>query len=168
MKTKRENEKDKLGNNTSPNTSKTIMLTRTEMQTAPPRCFSSLSFSLPSNFKYLTSWIKNFWDENKTPPKGSHLLRGFSSKSHLIPKYYSQTWLVSKTHPYELPNLNEHKFTSHSISRNILYMNKLTMLFTGVLNSRLNSFQLGGHETSQLAKQLTKDTRENSHCDQSS
>ena len=53
-------------------------------------------------------------------------------------------------------------------SHNVLPVNKLTMLFTRVLNSRSNSFQLGGHDTTQLAKQMTKDTRGTSHFDQSS
>jgi len=83
MKTKRENEKDKERNdktsiNTSPHVVKTIMLSRTYIQTAPPRCSSSLSFSLPIYSKYLTSLIKKFMDEIQKPSKGSHLLRGFS------------------------------------------------------------------------------------------
>jgi len=63
MKTKRENKKnkerkDKTGINTSPPVVKTIMLTRTKIQIAPPRCSSFLSFSLPNHSKYLTSSIK--------------------------------------------------------------------------------------------------------------
>jgi len=76
MKTKRENEKEKekerkdeTGINTSPHTGKTIMLTHTTIQTAPPMCFSSLSFSLPNDSKYLTSLIKNFRDDIQTPLK---------------------------------------------------------------------------------------------------
>ena len=149
LKTKRENEKykerkDKSSNNTSPYTAKTIMLTRTKMQIAPTRCFSSLSFSLYNASKYLTSLLKNFRDDIQTSPKGSHLLRGFSPKSHLIPKYSFQTWPIYRTQPYELPKLHEHKFTSQLTSRNILSVNKLTMSFAGVLNLRMNSFQLGG------------------------
>ena len=92
MKTKRENEKDKerkdkLGHNVSPYTTKTSMLTHAGLQTAPPSCSSSLSFKLPNKSKYWTSWTKMFWDEIQTPPKGSHLLRGFSSKSLFIHKY---------------------------------------------------------------------------------
>jgi len=45
---------------------------------------------------------------------------------------------------------------------------KLTMLFTGFLNSRSNSFQLGGHDTNQVHKQMTKDTKDTSHLDRSS
>ena len=61
MKTKRENEKEKERKDTpshhiSSYTTKSIMLTRAMLPTAPPRCTSSLSFSLPNNSKYLTSF----------------------------------------------------------------------------------------------------------------
>jgi len=96
MKNKRENEKDnertyKSGHNISPYTTKTIMLTHVGLQTAPPRCSSSFSFSLRNKSKYLTSGTLKFWDEIQTPPKGSHLLRGFSSKSSFITKYFFPT-----------------------------------------------------------------------------
>ena len=116
----------------------------------------------------MTSWVKKFRDEIQTPPKGSHLLREFSANHHVIPKYSFQTWLVSRTYQYELPKLHEHKFTSHTTPRTILYVNKLTMLFVGVLNSMSNSLQLGRHDTIQVAKKMTKDSRDNSHYDQSS
>jgi len=95
MKNKREKEKvkertDKSGRNISPYTAKRIMLTSVGMQTAPPRCCSSLSFSLPNKSKYLTSWTKKFWDAIQTPSKGFHLLRGLSSKSHFILKHSFQ------------------------------------------------------------------------------
>jgi len=76
--------------------------------------------------------------------------------------------LVSRTYPYELPKLHEHKFTSHTPPRNILYMNKLTMLFARVLNWRSNSLQLWGHDTIQVAKKMAKNSRDNSHSEQSS
>jgi len=68
MKKKRENEKDKErkdkpGHNISPYTTKTIMLTRVDLQTAPTRCSSSLSFSLLNKSQYLTYWTKKLWDE---------------------------------------------------------------------------------------------------------
>jgi len=90
MKKDRENEKDKPGHNISPYTIKAIMLTRAETQTTPPSCSSSLSFSLPNKSKYFTSWTKKFWDAIQTPPTGSHLLRGLSSKIHFIPKHSFQ------------------------------------------------------------------------------
>jgi len=82
MKNKRENEnekerKDKPSHKISSSTTKLIMLTRAMLPTAPPRCPSSLSFSLPNKSNYLTFWTKKFWDEHQTPPEGSHLLRGF-------------------------------------------------------------------------------------------
>jgi len=169
MKTKRENEKrdeSKTSLNISSHAIKTIMLTHTKL-IEPLRYTSFFSFSLPNNSKYLTSSTKKFQDKIQTPLKGSHLLRG-SSKSHFIPKYFFPAWLVSRTYPYELPNLNEHNFTSHSTPHNILYMNKITMLFSGVINLRSNSLQLGGHDITKIAKKMTKDTRDTSHFDKSS
>jgi len=92
MKNKRENEKDKerkdkAGHKISPYIAKAIMLTCVGLQTARPRCSSSLSFSLPNKCQYLTSWTKKFWDEIQRRLKRFHLLRGFSSKSPFIPKY---------------------------------------------------------------------------------
>ena len=118
-KKKDKERKDKTGINTSPHVVKTIMLTHTKIHFAPPRCSSSLSFSLPNDSKYLTSLIKNFRDDIQTPRKDSHLLREFSPKSHFIPKYSLQTWVVYKTHPYELPKLNQHKLASHPTTRNV-------------------------------------------------
>jgi len=83
MKTKRENEtreESKMGLNISSHATQTIMLTHTKL-TVPPRYTSSFSFSLLDNSKYLTFWVKKFRDEIQTPPKGSHLLRGFSATS---------------------------------------------------------------------------------------
>jgi len=42
------------------------------------------------------------------------------------------------------------------------------MLFVEILNSRSNSLQLGGYDTIQVAKKMTKNSRDNSHCKQSS
>jgi len=42
------------------------------------------------------------------------------------------------------------------------------MLFTEVLNSRLNFFQLEKHDTTQLDKQMMKDITDTSHIGQSS
>ena len=47
-------------------------------------------------------------------------------------------------------------------------MNKRTMLSAGVLNSRSNSLQLGRHDIIQEDKQMTKDSRDNSHGEQPS
>jgi len=138
MKSKRENEKEK-------ERTKSIMLTRAMLQIAPPKCPSSLSFKLPNKTNYLTSWTKKFWDEHQTPPKGSHLFRGF---------FYSfPTWLVRRACLFELPKLKEHKFVSLSTPCTLLYVNKLTKLSAGILNLRSNSLKLGGHDTIQTNKE---------------
>jgi len=173
MKNKRENEKRKkekinLSHNISSYTTKSIMLTCAMLQIAPPRCPSSLYFSLPNKTNYLTSWTKKFWDEHQTPPKGSHLLRGFLSSSPFIPKYYFPTYLVRRTCPFELPKLKEHKFVSLLTPCTLLYVNKLTMLSKGVLNSSSNSLKLGEHDTIQANKEMTKDSNYHSHYEKSS
>jgi len=147
---------------------KTITLTRTKL-TTPPR-YTSLSFLLPNHSKYLISLIKKFRGHIQKPLKGSHLLRGFSQTNHFLPKHSLQTWPVSRTHLGELPKLHEHKFDSQTTSRNVSIcpVNKSTMLFTGVLNSRSNSFQLERHDTNHLDKQMIKDTIDTSQLGQSS
>jgi len=101
-------------------------------------------------------------DDLQKPPKGYPRLRGFSQTNHLFPKHSLQPWSVSRIHPCELPKLHEHKFVSHPKLRNIFYGNKLTILFAGVLNSWMNSFQPRGHDTNQSNQQMTKDTSSNS------
>jgi len=138
MKNKRENKKEqerngKLSHKISSYTTKSLMLTRVIVQITPPRCPSSLSFSLP-NTNYLTSWTKRLWDEHQTPHKGSHLLREFLTPSPLIPKYSFPKWLVRRACPFELLKLKEHKFVSHTTPCTFLNVNKLTMLSVGVLN----------------------------------
>jgi len=175
MKTKRENikdeeRKDKTGIITSSHAVKIIMLTRTKIQIAPQRYSSSLSFSLPNHYKYLTSLIKKFRDDIHKPLKGFHLLIGFSQTKHFFPKHFLQTWPVSRTHSSELPKLHGNKFDLETTYRNfsIFLVNKLTMLFTGFLNLWSNYFQLGGHDTTQINNQMTKDTTNTSQLGQSS
>jgi len=146
-----------------------ILLTRTKIN-APPRYTSSFSFSFLNNYKYLTSLIKKFRDDLQKPPKGSSLLRGFSQANPLLPKHSLQTWPVSRIHPCELPKLHEHKFVSNPKFRNIslFFVNKLTMSFTRVLNSRMNSFRPGGHDINHKNQQMTKDTSRTSQKGQSS
>jgi len=91
MKTKRENDKeqerkDKSSHKVSSFTTKSIMLTRAMLQIAPPMCPSSLSFSLAKVSTYTPSWLKNVRNDFQTPPKGFHLIRGFSSTIFVIPK----------------------------------------------------------------------------------
>jgi len=173
MKNKRENEKekerkDKLSHNISSSTTKPIMLTRAMLPTAPPSCPSSLSFSLPNKSIYLTSWTNKFWDEHQTPPKGSHLLRGFLSPRSSIPKSSFPTWLVRSAYPFELSKLKERKFVSHPTPCTILCVNKLTMLSVGVLNLRSNSLKPWGHDANQTNKEMTKDAHYEKSSQQSS
>ena len=84
MKTKREERKDKPSHKISSSITKSIMLTRVMLPTAPPMCSSSLSFSLPKVSTYSPSLLKNFRNDFQTPPKGFHLLRGFSSKPNMV------------------------------------------------------------------------------------
>ena len=90
-----------------------------------------------------------------------------TSKNQLT-SYSLQTWIVSRIQLCELPKLHEHKFVSHPKLKNIFFGNKLTMLFAEFLNSRSISLQLGGHDAIQVAKKMTKDSRDKSHCEQSS
>jgi len=42
------------------------------------------------------------------------------------------------------------------------------MLSAGVLNSRLNSLELGGHDTTQVAMKMAKEEKDKAHDEQSS
>ena len=80
-KAKRDNEKGeenkvKSGLIILPHTLKTIKLTRLKIQTAYPKYSSSLSFSSPNHYKYLTYLLNKFRDNFQTPLKGFPLLRG--------------------------------------------------------------------------------------------
>jgi len=99
-KTKSENERENEGQE------------NTGIITSPQRCFSSLSFSLPKHSTYLTYLIKKFRDDIQKPPKGYHLLRGFS-QNHFILKYSFKTWPVARIQPCNLPKLSEHKCAPH-------------------------------------------------------
>jgi len=91
IKTKRENEK------TEESKKGLILLDLTKI-TAPSWYTSSFFFSLPKVSTYLPSFLKNFRNDFQTPPKGFHLLRGFSSQRFIIPKHSFQTWSVYRTH----------------------------------------------------------------------
>jgi len=142
LKTKSENEREKEGQDNM------------GLIPSPPSCFSSLSFSLPKHSKYLTYLIKKFRDGIPKPPKGYHmnLLRGFS-KNHFIPKYSFQTCHVARIQTCHLPKIHEHKFDSHL--PDTTHVNKLTMLFAKVLNSRTNSFAPREHDTNPEMTQAT-------------
>jgi len=139
IKTKRENEK-------AEESKKGLILLDLTKIIVPSRytAFFFFFFSLPKVSTYLPSSLKNFRDDFQTPPNGFHLLRGLSSQRFVIPKHSFQTLFVYRNPSYALPTLKEHKLSSHPNPCTILYVNKLTMLSTGVLNSRSNSLELGG------------------------
>jgi len=161
IKTKRENEK-------AEECKKSLILLDLTTIIVPSRYASSFSFSSPKVYTYLPSFLKNFRDDFQTPPKGFHLLRGFSSQRFVIPKHSFQTWFVYRTPSYALPTFKEHKLSSHPNPCTILYVNKLTMLCTGVLNSRSNSLELGGHDTTQVATKMIKEVKDKAHGEYSS
>jgi len=156
IKTKNENEKVK-------ESKKGLILLDLPKIIVPSRYTSSFSFSFPKVSTYLPSFLKNFGDDFLTPPNGFHLLRGFSSQRFFIPKHSFKTWCVNRTPSYALPTLKEHKLSSHPNPCTILYVNELTMLFAEVLNSRSNSLEHGGHDTTQVATKMTKEAKDKAH-----
>jgi len=97
-----------------------------------------------------------------------HLLRGFSSQRFVIPKHYFKTWSVNRTPSFALPTVKKHKLSSYPYHCTIFYVNKLTMLSAEVLNSRSSSLELGGHDTTQVATKMTKETKDKAHGELSS
>jgi len=99
-----------------------------------PRCFPSLSFSLPKFPTYTPYWIKNVKDDFFIP---------YIFPNKIISKQYFPTWSVYRTCFYELPKFQSDK-SCLPISSSILLSNcKLTLFYAGVLNSWTNSLQLG-------------------------
>jgi len=76
----------------------------------------------------------------QNPSKGLHLIRSFSRQIPFDPTHSLQTLHVTRTIPPKLLKFNEHKFPAQLTYIN--QVNKLTMLFAGVLYFRSNSFQL--------------------------
>ena len=149
LNSKIENEREKEGQDTM------------SLIPSPPRCFSSLSFSLHKNSKYLT-FFKKFRDAIPNHPKGSHLLRDFFTK-YFIPKSSFQTCVVARTHTYHLPRFDENKFASplHSPTN----VNKLTTLFAGLLNLWTNSFAPGEHDSNpKMIKDTTSKIQKGQSC----
>jgi len=146
MKNKRETEKEKERNDKpSLNTLSTqsILLTRAMPQLVPPRCSSSLSFSLLKAPTFTPSWLKNVRGDFYIPLNGFYLLRGLFPKNIIIPKQFFPTWSVYRTSFSELPTFKYAKSSLPLFSSTILFDSKLTLLYAGVLNSWSNSLQLG-------------------------
>jgi len=152
MKTKRENEKVKEGND-KPNHhtlyTKSIMLTRVMPPLAPPRCTSSLSFSLPKVPTSTPSWLRNVRNDFYIPPNGFHHLKGLFPKNIIIPKQSFPTWSFYRTSFSELPTLTNSKSSLPFSYSTVKIDSKLTLLYAGVLNSWSKSLQLRGHDVTQ-------------------
>ena len=133
------------------------MLTRAMPQLAPPRCSSSLSFSLPKVPTSTPSWLKNVRNDFYIPPNGFHLLRGLFPKNIIIPKQSFPTWSVYRTSFSELSTLKNVKSSLPFFSSTVLFDSKLNLLYAGVLNSWSDSLQLGGHDTTHIHNKMTMD-----------
>ena len=120
-----------------------------------PRCFPSLSFSLPKVLSSPPSWLKNVRDHFFIPPNGFHHLRGLFTKNIIIPKQFFPTWSVYRTSFSELPLLTNYKSCfpfSYSI---VNCKSKLTLLYEGIQNSWLNSLQLEEYDRDQMREDFT-------------
>ena len=103
--------------------------------------------------QHLLEKVENIF---QNPSKGLHLIRSFSHQIPFDPTHSLETLHVTRTIPPKLLKINEHKSASQLTYIN--RVNKLTMLFSRVLNSRMNSFQPGGHDTNHNNQQMNKDT----------
>ena len=128
-----------MGLITSPNMVKTVLLIRPKTNIAASLgyspSFSCLSIHSSNYMKYSLEKCGNIFHN---PSKVLHLIRSFSHQISFDLTHSLQILHVTRIIPPKLLKFNEHKFASQLTYRN--QVNKLTMLFTGVLNSRTNSF----------------------------
>jgi len=125
--------------------------------------FSCLSIHSSNCMQHLLEKCGNIFQNHS---KGLHLIRSFSHQISFDPTHSLQTLHVTRIIPPKPLKINAHKFVSPLTYIN--RVNKLTMLFSGVLNSRTNSFQPGGHDTNHRKQQMTKDTSSTSEKGHSS
>ena len=116
---------------------------------SPPRCFPSLSFSLPKVPISPPSWLKNVRDNLFIPPNGCHHLRGLFPKHHIIPKQIFPTWSIYRTSFSEIPLFTNAKSCLH-FSSTFNCKTKLTLLYAGIQNSWTNSLQLEEYDENQI------------------
>ena len=124
-----------------------------------PRCFPSLSFSLPKVLISPPSWLKNVRDDFFIPPNGFHHLRGLFPKNIIIPKKNFPTWSVYRTSFSKLPLLPNSKSClpfSYSTGN---CTSKLTFLYAGIQNSWSNSLQLEEYDRDQIKEDFTNGRR---------
>ena len=124
-----------------------------------PRCFPSLSFSLPKVLTSPTSWLKNVRDDFFIPPNGFHHLRGLFPTNIIIPKQFFSTWSVYRTSFSELPLRTNSKSCFPFSSSTVNCESKLTLLYAGIQNSWSNSLQLGEYDRDQIREDFTNGGR---------
>ena len=113
-----------------------------------PRCFPSLSFSLPKVLTSPPSWLKSVRDDF-IPPNGFHHLRGLFPKNIIIPKQIFPTWSIHRTSFSAIPLIPSAK-SCIPFSYTFDCKRKLTLLYAGIQNSWANSLQLGEYDESQV------------------
>jgi len=171
MKQKNKYEKDdenkKTGLITSPNMVKTVMLICPKIKIIGSlQYFSSFSCLSIHSSNYMQHLLEKCGNIFQKPSKGLHLIRSFSHQIPFDPTHSLQTLNITITIPPKLQKINEHKFASQRTYIN--QVNKLTMSFPRVLNSRSSSFQLEGHDTDHINQQMTKDKARTSQIGQTS
>ena len=123
-----------------------------------PRCFPSLSFSLPKVLTSPPSWLKNVRDDFVIPPNGFHHLRGLFPKHIITPKQIFPTWSVHRISFFELPLLPTFKSCLPFYST-FNCKNKLTLLYAGIQNSWTNSLQLEEYDENQIKEAFINEGR---------
>ena len=124
-----------------------------------PRCFPSLSFSLPKVLTSPPSWLKNVRDDFFLPPNGFHHLRRLFPKNIIIPEQFFPTWSIYRTSFSELPLLTNSKSCLPFSYSTVNFDSKLTLLYAGIQNSWTNSLQLGKHDRDQVREDFTNGGR---------
>jgi len=125
-----------------------------------PRCFPSLSFSLPKVLTSPPSWLKNVRDDFFLPPNGFHHLRRLFPKNIIIPEQFFPTWSIYRTSFSELPLLTNSKSCLPFSYSTVNFDSKLTLLYAGIQNSWTNSLQLGEHDGDKVREDFTNGGRD--------
>jgi len=152
-----------MGLITSPNVVKTVMFIRPKNKNCRLTLVLFFLLLLIYYIQHLLEKCKNIF---QNPSKGLRLIRSFWHQIPFDRTCSLQILHVTRTIPPKLWNINEHKFASQLTYIN--QVNKLTMLFAGVLNSRSNFVQLREHDTNHIIQQMAKDTTSTSQIGQSS
>jgi len=124
---------------------------------SPPRCFPSLSFSIPKVPISTPSWLKSVRDDF-IPPNGFPHLRSLFPKDIIIPKQIFPTWSIYKTSFSEIPLFTNDK-SCLPLSSTFYCKYKLTLFYAGIQNSWTNSLQLGEYDENQVKEAFIDEGR---------